>query len=59
MVIWLEKFKSLNCIEAIATTVCKQISCYSFKNEIAYKPFCYKSYMYIHLNVREELIKLR
>ena len=32
----------------------KQIS--SFKNEITYKLFTYKSYMYIHLNVRKQMI---
>ena len=41
----------LICIETIAILVCKQICSYSFKNEITYKLFTYKSYMHIHLNM--------
>ena len=35
--------------------VCKQISSNSFKNEITYKLFTYKSYMYIHSNVCKKM----
>ena len=35
--------------------VCKQISCNLFKNEITYKLFTYISFMYIHLNVCNQM----
>ena len=48
-----QKFKPNKtiCVETIAILVCKQIRSNSFKNEITYKLFTYKSYMYMHLNV--------
>ena len=41
--------------ETIAVLVCKQISSNSFKNEINYKLFSYKSYMHIHLNMCKQM----
>ena len=39
--------------------MCKQISSNSFKNEITYKLFPYKSYMYIHLNVSKQMTDVK
>ena len=40
------QLKSFNCVETIAILMCKQINSYSFQNEITYKLFTYKSYVY-------------
>ena len=43
--------KQFNSVETIAVVVYQQISHSSFKNEIIYKLFTYKSYMCIDLTV--------
>ena len=35
--------------------MCRQISSDSFKNEITYQLFIYKSYMYVYLNVFKQM----
>ena len=37
----------------------QKISSNSFKNEIIYKLFTYKSYMYIHLNVCKQMTDVK
>ena len=37
--------------------MCQQINSNSFKNEITYKLFIYKSYKYIRLSVRKQINK--
>ena len=37
----------------------KQISINSFKNEITYKLFPYKSYMYIHLKMYKQMTDVK
>ena len=44
-----------NCVETMVAIVCKEISFNSFKKEITNKPYTYKSYMYIHLNVCQQI----
>ena len=39
--------------------MCKQISYNSFKNEIIYKLFTNKSYMYIYLNGRKQMTDVK
>ena len=39
--------------------MCKQVSYNSFKNEITYKLFTYKSYMYIYLNVCKQMTDIK
>ena len=39
--------------------MCKQISSNLFKNEITYKLFTSKSYMYIHLSVCKEMTDIK
>ena len=51
--------ESLNFVEIIAILVCKQISFNSFKNEITYNLFIYKSYMYIILNVCKQMTDIK
>ena len=38
-----------NCLKTITIQMCKQITSNTFKNEITYKLFNYKSYMYISI----------
>ena len=39
--------------------MCKQISSNSFKNEIAYQIFIYKSYVYIQLTVCKQMTDVK
>ena len=41
--------------DTVAMIVCKQISSYSFKNEVTYILVPYQSYMDIHLNVCKQM----
>ena len=43
----------------MAVIVCKVICSNSFKNEITYKLFTYKSYMYIYLNVCKQMADVK
>ena len=46
-------------METKAIVVSWQISSNSFKNEITHKLFTYKSYKYIHLNVRKQMTDVK
>ena len=47
------------CVEIIAILLCRQISSNSFKNEITYKLFTYKSVLHIHLNVYKQITDVK
>ena len=51
--------KSFNYVETMTILVYKQINSDSFKNEITNKLFTYKWYMYIHLNVCQQMTKVK
>ena len=51
--------KPFNCIKTAGIQEGKQTSSHSFKSEITYKQFTFKSYMYIHSNGCKQMINIK